>query len=83
MAWRASEFDNSGTASGILRSRLNETQDRSWTGSCVDGLDGTTLCMSRKQFSSEGHRENALSFYPLCHLEKCAWGETIQKMEPS
>ena len=60
MAWRASEFDNSGTASGILRSRLNETQDRSWTGSCVDGLDGTTLCMSRKQFSSEGNREQRL-----------------------
>ena len=32
-------------SSGISRSRLNEIQDRSWTGSRVDGLDGTTLCM--------------------------------------
>ena len=38
--------------------------DRSSTGSCVDGLDGTTLCMGCKQLSSEGNRENALSFYP-------------------
>ena len=30
-AWRTSEFDNSGTASGISRSRLNKIQDRSWT----------------------------------------------------
>ena len=39
-AWRTSEFDNSGTASRISRSRLNEIQDRSWTGSHADGLDG-------------------------------------------
>ena len=53
-AWRTSEFvDNSGTASGISRSRLNEIQDRSWTGSRVDGLDGTTLCMGCEQLSSE------------------------------
>ena len=26
-----SEFDDSGTASGISRSHLNEVQDRSWT----------------------------------------------------
>ena len=30
------KFGNSGTASGISRSRLNEIQDRSWTGSRVD-----------------------------------------------
>ena len=52
-AWRTSEFDNSGTASGISRSRLNEIQDRSWTGSRADGLDGTTLCMGCKQHSRE------------------------------
>ena len=49
--------------------RLNEIQDRSWTRSCVDGLDGTTLCMGCKQLSSERTWEkrtweNALSFYP-------------------
>ena len=33
-------------------------------GSRVDGVDGTTLCVGRKQFPSEGNRENALSFYP-------------------
>ena len=38
-----SEFDNSRTASGISRSGHNEIQDRSWTGSCVDGLDVSTL----------------------------------------
>ena len=62
-AWRTSEFDNSGTASGISRSRLSEIQDSSWIGSCVDGLDGATLCMGRKQFPSEGDWENALSFH--------------------
>ena len=90
-AWRTSEFDDLGTASGTSRSRLNEIQDTSWTGSRVDGLDGTTLCMGRKQFPSEGNRENALSFYPgqgttlekLCHLEKFAWSETIQRMDPN
>ena len=46
--WRTSEFDDS----GIIR--LNEIQDRSWTGSCVDGLDGTTLCMGCKQFQVMG-----------------------------
>ena len=59
-SWRTKKFDYSGTGSGISRSRLNEIQDRSWTGSCVDGLDGTTLCMCCKQFPSEGSRENAL-----------------------
>ena len=41
-------------------------------------------------FQVERYRENALSFYPgqgqlekLCHLEKCAWSEIIQRMEPS
>ena len=63
-AWRTSEFDDSGTASGISRSRLNEIQDRSWTGSCVDGLDGTTLSIGCKQLSSEGNQENAISFFP-------------------
>ena len=62
--WRTSEFDNSRAASGISRSRLNEIQDRSWTGSRVDGLDGTILCMGRKQFPSERDWENALSFCP-------------------
>ena len=64
VAWRKSEFDNSGTVSGISRSRLNETQDRSWTGPCVDGLDGATQCMDCKQLSSEGNQDNASSFYP-------------------
>ena len=90
-AWRTSEFDNSGAASGISRRRLNEIQDRSWTGSRVDRLDGTTLCMGRKQFPSErrpGERLIVLSgarttMEKLCHLEKCAWGETILRMEPS
>ena len=63
-AWRTGEFDNSGTASGISRSRLNETQDRSCTGPRVDGLDGSTRCMGCEQFPSEGNRENALPFYP-------------------
>ena len=72
--WRTSDFDNSGT--GISRSCLDEIQDRSWTRSFVDGLDGTTLCMGCEQLSSEGNQENALSFYPeqglekLCYLEK-------------
>ena len=46
---RTSEFDNSGTASGISRSRLNEMQGRSWTGS---------------QFPSEGNQGNAPPFHP-------------------
>ena len=29
-AWRTSEFDDLGTASGTSRSRLNEIQDTSW-----------------------------------------------------
>ena len=90
-AWKTSEFDNSGTASGISRSRHNETQDRSWTGSCVNGLDGTTLCMGCKHFPSEGNRGERLivlsgariTLEKLYHLEKCAWGETILKKEPS
>ena len=52
-ARRTIEFNNSGTASGISRSRLNEIQDRSWTGSRVDGLDGTTLCMGELDVSLE------------------------------
>ena len=52
-AWRTSEVDNSGTASGISRSSFNEIQDRSWNGSRVDGLDGATLCMGCEQFPSE------------------------------
>ena len=62
--WRRSEFDDSGTASGISKSRLNEIQDRKCTRSCVDGLDGSKLCMGCVQFPSERYRENALSFYP-------------------
>ena len=71
---RTSEFDNSGTASGNSRSRLSEIQDSSWIGSRVDGLDGATLCMGRKQFPSEGDREKALSFYPVqgLHWRSCA-----------
>ena len=73
-AWRTSEFDDSGTASGISRSRLNELQDRSWTGSRVGGPDGTTLCIDCKQLSSEGNRENPLSFYlgQGLHWRSCA-----------
>ena len=91
-AWRTSEFDSSGTASAFSISRLNEIQDRSWTRSCVGGLDGTTLCMGCEQFPRGGNRENALPFYPgkglhwmekLCQLERCAWCETILRMEPS
>ena len=83
-AWITSEFDHSGTASGISRSRLKEIQDRSWIGSRVDGLDGTTLCMGCKQCSSEGNRENALSFVSgvrttlekLWQLVTCVWGRS-------
>ena len=59
-------------------------------GSCVDGLDGTTLCMGCEQLSSEGNRENALSSHPKQGLHwrscviwrRCAGGETILRMEP-
>ena len=83
-AWRTSEFVNSGTASGISRSRLNEKQDRSWTGSRVDGLDGTTLCMGCKQFPSEGNRENALSFSPgqRLHWISCAIWRSVLGAKP-
>ena len=83
-AWRTREFDNSGIASGISRSRLNAIQDRSWTGSRVDGLDGTTLCMGRKQFPSEGNRENALSFYPGqgLHWRSCAIWRNVLGAKP-
>ena len=60
-AWRTSEFDDSGAASGISRSRLNEVQDRSWTCTCADGLGGSAQCMGCEQFPSEGFRENAMS----------------------
>ena len=53
-----------GQHGAIGECRLNDMQDRSWTGSRVDGLDGSTLCMGCEQFPSEGKRENALSFYP-------------------
>ena len=83
-AWRTSELDNSAAASGIPRSRLNEVQDRSWTGSCVDGLDGTTLCMDCKQFPSEGNRENALTFYPGegLHWRSCAIWRSVLGAKP-
>ena len=89
-AWRTSEFDDSGTASGISRGRLNEIQDRSWTGSRVDGLEGSAQCMGCKHFSSERTweiRHIVLSgartaLEKLCHLETCAWDETVQRMEP-
>ena len=70
--WRTSKFDNSGTASGMSRSRLNEIQDRSWTGSRVDGLDGTTLSMCCEQLSSEGNPGARTTLEKLCHLESCA-----------
>ena len=87
---RANLIIQSGTASGISKSRLNEIQDRCWNGSCVDGLDGPTLCMGCKQLSSEGNQENALSFYPgqgLHWRRRAIWrgvlgSETILRMEP-
>ena len=83
-AWRTSEFDDLGTASGTSRSRLNEIQDTSLTGPRVDGLDGTTLCMGRKQFPSEGNRENALSFYPgqKRHWRSCAIWRSVLGAKP-
>ena len=70
-----------GQLRAFRRRRLNEIQDRSWTGSCADVLDGTTLCMGCQQFPCEGYWENALSFHSgarttlekWCHLEKCVW----------
>ena len=69
-AWRTSEFDDSGTASGISRSRLNVGPDH-----VVDGLDGTTLCMGCKKILSDGNQENALSFYPEQGLHWRSCGE--------
>ena len=51
---RASLIIQEGTASAISRSRFNEMQDRSWTRSCVGGLDGTTLCVGCKQLKGTG-----------------------------
>ena len=76
----------------ISRSRLNELHDRSWTGSRVDGLDGTTLCMGCKQLSSEGNRERApyrsirgedYTGEVVPFGEEFVWAEIIQRMEPN
>ena len=81
---RTSEFDKSGTASGILRRHLNEIQDSSWTESCVDGVDGTTLCMGCKQLPSEGNWENALSFSlgQGLHWRSCAIWRSVLGAKP-
>ena len=77
-AWRTSKFDNAGTASGISRSRLNGIQDRSWTGSCIDGLDGTTLWVVNnfqvkgtwrtpyRSIRSKDHTEEVVPFAEVC-----------------
>ena len=49
-------------------------------GPCVDGLDGSTLCMGCKSFPSERNRENALSFYSGqgLHWRSCAiWSSVL------
>ena len=77
-AWRRSKFDNAGTASGISRSRLHGIQDRRWTGSCVDGLDGTTLWVVNnfqvkgtgrtpyRSIRSKDHTEEVVPFGEAC-----------------
>ena len=86
-AWRTSEFDDSGTASSISRSRLSDIQDSCWIGSCVDGLDCATLCMGREQFPSDGYRGERLvvlseartTLEKWCQLENFFLAETIQE----
>ena len=55
-----------------------------WTLSCIDGLDGTTLCMGGKQFPSEGNRENALTFCPVqgLHWRSCAIWRSVLGAKP-
>ena len=71
-----------GQLRAFRESHLNEIQDRSWTRSCVDGMDGTTMCTGWKRFPGEGNQRERLIVLSearitpekLCHLEKCAWG---------
>ena len=76
---KTSEFVNSGTASDMSRSRLNEIRDRSWTGSLVDWLEGTTFCIGCKEFPTEEIRENALSSYleQGAHWRSCAMWRSV------
>ena len=53
-----------GQLSGISRSRLNEIQDRSWTGSCVDGWT-VRHCMVVNNFQVKGTGRT------LCHSIRC------------
>ena len=88
--WRTRLRYNTGTASGMSRSRHNEIQSRIWTGSLVDCVDGTTSWLGHKPCPILGNRKNALLSYreqglhwrSCAHVEKCAWGEMILSMEP-
>ena len=90
-AWRTSKFDDSGTAESIPGSHFSEIQDRNWTLTCADGLDGSAGCMGCEQFLSKkdmGERHIVVfvartPLEKLCRLEKCARCETILRMEPN
>ena len=53
-AKRTSKFDDSGTAASISGSRLSEIQDRTWTRTRADGLDGSAQCMGCINFEVKG-----------------------------
>ena len=85
------DLTNSGTASSISWSRLNEIQDRSWTGSRVDGpgwFGSVHWLWTISKWRVPGERLIVLSearttLEKWCHLEKFVWTETIQRMEPN